>query len=244
VRYFAIRAVAALNQANMHVPDLIAAARGDSAMQVRIAAIEALGACGEGAFPILAELATSPVAELAQAAVSALPRTRHPQALTVVAQQLTRSTAASRQKAVQALAGSEAEEAVDILRPIALGTESRLALEAVASLGRIRLPSAATVLVEALGWPTRRRAAIEALLCLRDVATVALEKALAHPSLDVRRAVVETLSRIRTAGAIAALEAALRDDTPAVRHAALTALAHLSPEKNRGATGRTPGGRP
>jgi len=234
VRYFAIRSLVTLNLAEKHLHELIAMAKSDAAMQVRIAAIEALGSCGIRAYSILRELTESEPAELADAAMIALPRTGHPQALSDVTQWLTSTSEPKRRKAVHSLAGVQTLEAVEILQRVALGTDHRLALEAIASLGRIPLPSAATALVEALAWPGRRAAAIEALVALSGIAVAPSEQGLSHESVDVRRAAVEVLARIRSAPAIAALDKALLDAAATVRHAALTALAHTRPVKSAG----------
>jgi HEAT repeat protein len=45
--------------------------------------------------------------------------------------------------------------------------------------------------------------------------------------VNLRRAVVEALARIRSGEALEALESALEDGEPSVRQAALAALAHL-----------------
>ncbi len=243
VRYFAIRALVALHLASQHLPKLVAMAQTDAGMQVRIAAIEALGHSDEKAFTVLQGLTTSTVEELAQAALLALARTNHPQTLATLKDWLTSSSESKRRKAVQALAVPTLE-AVEILQAIALGADHRLAMDAVASLGRIPTSPAAAALVETLAWPQRRDAAIKALVGLSMISLPALQAALAHSSLDVRRAAIEALARIRTPAAIDVLEAALHDRAAAVRHAALTALAHLRAKKAAGDSGHARGGRP
>src|SRR5690606_16558893 len=68
---------------------------------------------------------------------------------------------------------------------------------------------------------------IATLAALPAALTAAVVEGLSHASVDVRRATVEALGRMRRAEASQALEAALDDPVPAVRTAAITELRRL-----------------
>ena len=80
-----------------------------------------------------------------------------------------------------------------------------------------------------------------ALIRMSDIAIPALARGLQNGlqnrglnvglvvELDTRLAIVEVLSRIRTADAVGVLETALNDSAPAVRQTALTVSGHIRP---------------
>jgi HEAT repeat protein len=229
VRYFSIRALVNTGRAPMHHAQLARLASSDQAMQVRLAAIESLGYCGEEQLPVLLDLVHSPVSEVACAAVLALPRIDHPSVLSLLAE-LARSTDKLRRGyAVKALGLATSTPAVGVLRLLATGLDADLSTHAIVALGSVALPEAAEALVAAAAWPQRRDACIHSLVNLQDVAITALRTGLAQAPLDVRRTLVDALARIRTPWAMDLAEGALTDCEAAVRHSALTALAHIRP---------------
>jgi HEAT repeat protein len=68
---------------------------------------------------------------------------------------------------------------------------------------------------------------VTALAQLGDVAVPLLAAGFEQFDLDLRRAAVEVLARIRSVAAIQLLETALDDSAPSVRQAALSALARI-----------------
>jgi HEAT repeat protein len=227
VRYFAIRSLRSLDRFPGLNDKLIQLAQHDPATQVRVAAIESLEGCGPEAIPLLIGLAASPSSDVAQSALVALTACSHPDAQAHVRSALHSHSAEQRIPAIRAIALARSPYAIETLSTCALGWDERIAREAVLALGQLHNSQAAAALVEASLFPSRRAACIAALASMSDAALPALVCGLRHTALDVRRAVVEGLSRIHSAEAVGALELALADHEPGIRHAALAALAHI-----------------
>lgn len=236
VRYFSLRSLMQLSATANVTAKLAQLATADPAMQVRLAATEALGACGPAVVSVLKTLAGSENSDIAQAALHACAHIRQLDAQQIILDALNSGDAERQVQAIRALKGCQTADAADALRPFALGHDERLAGESIEALSQLQVDRSADILIEAAAWPSRREICIRALSALSETALPALKRSLTQAGLDTRRAVVEALSRIRSASAIDVLEIALEDDEPAVRHAAITALAHLRPGNRAGRT--------
>lgn len=224
VRYFAIRSLSQTNYPEAIRQKLLSLGTGDPAMQVRIAAIEALKAED---VEVLTHLACSSEEDLAIAAVKALGATGNSAALEALLLAARSGNPRLQTAAFRALGESGLEGAIPALLQAALGREQLLSEEAINALRRIRRPASVDALLEVAAIPQKRAAAISALTGLGQFGVPILAQRLHKLTLDVRRAVVEVLISIRSAEALGVLEAALADAEPAVRHSALRALAHV-----------------
>ncbi|MDZ4820756.1 MAG: HEAT repeat domain-containing protein [Planctomycetota bacterium] len=228
VRYFAVRSLVSIQKPEQVIDLLLRLATDDPAMQVRVAAIEALGECGPVVLPILLKLSNSGMPDLANAALHALGSFPQPDAKQILLEAIQSQDFDRQTQAVRALARASCPELIEPLRNCILGKDDRLAAEAAISLSQFRLPKAATALIEGASLPARRNDCIAALTRMSaDAAVPSLARGLLQCNLDTRRAIVEALSRIRSAEAIDALETALEDRQASVRFAALSALAHI-----------------
>ena len=196
-------------------------------MQVRLAAVAALGDCGASALPALVELLQDQDEELGGAVLAALSRSTQAHAQQALIEALHSPICRRRIEAARALARSVSHEAVEALREAALGIDDQIAAEAIASLSQLSHADTASALIQIAAWPARRERCIAALAALADAAVPALAQGLRESELDQRRAIVEALSRIGSPAAAEYLEFAQHDSHAAVRHAALASLAHI-----------------
>jgi HEAT repeat protein len=231
VRYFAVRSLASLRDAASREETtrrLQSLATNDPAPQVRIAAVEALG--GESLTTLL-ELAESADDDLAAAAVATLGKTGRVEAVPALVAAAGRDSSPRLQReAVRALGTTRLAEAVPSLRRAALHRNRVLAEEAIKALANVPGPESVLVLLEVAESPGKRSVAVAALRKLGDgdiksdaIETVARQ--LPGLSLDLRRTLASVLGSMRSPRADALLTALLDDAEPAVRHAALVALA-------------------
>jgi HEAT repeat protein len=101
---------------------------------------------------------------------------------------------------------------------------TRAALEA---LGRLTVPEAVEILVEMTATPKWRESCMASLLRLAEQQGPAVARGLAHENPNVRRAVVEVLTRANPDQVAELLAPALGDPDGSVRSAALTGLARM-----------------
>lgn len=204
--------------------------KGQTPIQVRIAAIESLGKIGGSrAVSLLARASTDENPDVARAAVIGMGSISHPDALHPLLDVLRSSDASRRIDALRALGNRGGEGAVDAIQWIAAGDSEpaviQAAVEALASLGT---SESIASLVALSATPARREACI---VCLaRQTKRLQVERiaeGLSHPQPEVRVAVVEALQRIKTPVASELLAAALDDEEAAVRLAAAGALGRL-----------------
>ena len=227
VRYFAVRSLLAIRKQEPAFAALVRLAKEDSAMQVRVVAIEALSGCGSAALAPLVDLAHSTIRDLAHAALLALGGLPGPEPKQAILNASHSEDAEKRWHAIRAMALTSGPDFIEQLRFFALGTDSRLADEATLALSRRGDRESALALLDGASWPYKRDRCVTALATMGDAAVPALAYGLRTRDLDTRRAIVEVLSRIRSAKAIDALGIALEDGQPSVRQAALAALAHI-----------------
>jgi HEAT repeat protein len=234
VRYYAVRSLAALREPAA-VPRLAELAAADSAMHVRLAAVESLGTIdGGGAADILLPLAADPLTDLAAAALRALGHLDDPRAAAALAAGLRSVDAARRLAAVTGLRASNSADAVERLAWTAGADDDEpVGLAAVEALGTIgsregpHADAAVAALVSATVEPQRREAAVAALAALPESRIGRIAEGLAHPSPAVRRATIDALGRMRNPAASSAIRSALEDADAVVREAAVTTLCLL-----------------
>ena len=232
VRYFAAKSLgtdAAPEEAI--VRPLVWVAQNDIAMQVRIAAVEALGRMRHATvLPVLKSLANAKETDLAQAALKALGTTRQGTALQVLVAALDTDEPEQRRAALQALGESGQASAVEPLCRALRDEDRELAVVAIDALGRLDCPEAVAALTDLTRWPRWRETCIAALVHAAHARVSWIGKGLENPDLDVRRAIIEVLARRREPAATGMLRSALSDPEPAVRQAAIAALAHAAPK--------------
>ena len=117
-------------------------------------------------------------------------------------------------------------EAVEPLRRAAADADAGVAQAAIDVLGRSTAPEAVDALIALTALPARRDACVAALAGLEKGHADWLARGLEHEHLDVRRAVVEALARMKDPRAQEVLRKGLEDAEASVRLAAITALAH------------------
>jgi HEAT repeat protein len=238
-RYFAARS-AGRHGAPLALAVLRRLAQEDNAMQVRVAAVEAIGRAGDPAdIAILAPLSVAADDDLARTALAALGALAHPDALpALVAASGTRASA-RRAQAVSALGRSGLEQAAEILNRAAAGPDPLVAQAAIDALGQLATPAAVDALVALTAIPSRRDACIVALAGLGELGELGEKQAawvargLRNEHLDVRRAVVAALARMKHAAADEQLRNALDEAEGSVRFAIIAALAHSGRQNRR-----------
>ena len=234
VRYYAARSLGTLREAAA-LDALAEAARGDRAMHVRIAALEAIGAVdGPGTADILLPHAASDHADLAAAALRALGRVSDTRAAPALTSALRSDDAVRRLAAVTGLHAQATAESVKTLEWTA-GADADAAVaaaatEALAHIGRRSgdvADAAVGALVALAADPVRRPDAVAALCSLPHARIPRVAAGLRHAHPEVRSAIVDALGRMQHPDASTAIRAALEDADPRVREAAVTVLDRL-----------------
>jgi HEAT repeat protein len=237
VRYYAARSMGHHRDAAV-VPTLTGLALTDSVPPVRIAAIEALAEIGDrDGIAALASLVTDPDSAVACPAMVALGGVTDvgPSGISggsmdgpleaALQVQLASSEPSRRGAALQAIASRGDVSALAAVVSLARTEENpELRRQAMDTLGRIGGAEAITALIEMAEDPRAAADVVGVLVRAGEAQLPWLARGLAHPSVGVRCTVVEALGRMRAAAATALLSQALRDDDPAVRHAAAYAL--------------------
>lgn len=227
VRYFAIRSLVAIDKLSGVIPTIIYLAKTDSAMQVRVAAVEALARGGAEAFSVLAELSKSEYADLSHAALESLGTNEHSGARQLLQSALGSDDSERRVRAIGALVLRPDASIIKTLLGHVKSSDERTSAAALGALAALLFAEAASALVEVAGIPGKRDPCIRALASMRRQAVAALNDHLRHGDLETRRIAVEVLTRIRVPEAVAILESALDDPAAAVRFAALSSLSHI-----------------
>jgi HEAT repeat protein len=234
VRYFAATSLGRRGDAAA-VEDLVTAATGDAARQVRVAAVEAIGAIGgDRAIELLGGMAATEESDIASTALRALGSTDSALAVPILCAALRSPDARRRVAAADALACAVTPEAIDALSWTASADAdpmvSRAAIAALGSIAACR-PAFAAAAVHALVTVSTEAAArpdaIAALLRVPASAVPALGDVLLWDEPVARTVAVEVLARMAKPAASAYLVQALDDRDAGVRQKAVTALSRL-----------------
>jgi HEAT repeat protein len=233
VRYFAARAIGR-HGGDEAIGCLARLAKNDRAMQVRIAAIEALGAIGSAeALEALLPYAADVNEEIAAAALRAIGHAESDIAMEALARGLRSGSVQLRLAAVDGLAQLSTPARIESLAWTAAADEnagvSAAAFDGLVRLGRSRdegADAAIAALTAMTADAQRRERAIAALSEMTHrIPTVAA--GLRAPDTEVRRATVEALGRMQHGDASAAIRGALEDPEAAVRQTAVIVLDRL-----------------
>ncbi|MEW6368894.1 MAG: HEAT repeat domain-containing protein [Acidobacteriota bacterium] len=214
VRYHAARSLGN-HAAPAAIERLALAVQSDPAKPVRAAAIEAVGQIGgDRAAHILAPLVRSDDAELARAALHALARLDHPDALPSIQWALHASDPEIRANAAQALAdrgGPGVAEALEWMA--ATDTDPWAVLSTINALGTMKTPAAIAALISLSAEPAHREACVQALDVVGEEQIEEVAKGLLQHEGEVQRAAREALGRITHPKASALIaDAAGRND--------------------------------
>jgi HEAT repeat protein len=201
----------------------------DPAPQVRIAAADALGSLGgRRAVSVLAPFVGSEDADLARAALMALGRVGHPDALPPILSVLRSSPPSRRVDALRAISLRRDKNAVDALQWMAAADDSASVWQvAIEELGRMGTHDSVSALLRLASDRRLRELVITAVSALGPRHLDQIQAGLESPQLETRRAVVQALGRMRHPCASEMLKVALDDERPEVRLAALMALRRL-----------------
>jgi HEAT repeat protein len=207
----------------------------DPAAQVRLAAIEALGRLAPpDAVTILESLTRSHERDIAAAALRALGHLSSDDANTILLTLVRADDAWRRVEAVTALGAKGGVEAVSALQWVAAADGDpdvvQAAIDALVLLASHETDgafAATTALISLTGERAHREAVVAGLAALPRRRTNDIAKGLEHPSLDVRRAIIEALGRMKNPEASTWLEHALEDQASAVRATAVVELRRL-----------------
>jgi HEAT repeat protein len=228
VRYFAARSIGQHGYSES-LDDLMRLAQTDTARQVRIAAVDALGQIGgPRAVAVLAALVESPEADLMSAALKALGHIGHPDALPPLLEALRSADQARRLRGLAALGERGGEGVAETLQWVAAAdTDAAVVQAAIDGLARMATADAINALITLTADATRREASIAALVHLGERNIEAIGRGITHPQASVRRAVVEALGRMKHLKASELLADALDDREASVRLATVNALARM-----------------
>ena len=213
---------------------LVKRAQSDAAVHVAVAAVDALAAVGTAdAVAALASLSLQDE-DRGMAALRALGRVRTDGVVDVLKPALRATDAGRRLAAVEALIANGSAAAVEALSWTATAdAEPLVARAATSGLATIAnrdgsaSGDAVRALVDILRDSSRRRDALDALARLAAPALPELAKALNADEPQVRRGVVEALSRLTHPLASACLRGALTDGDAVVRRIAITGLSRI-----------------
>ena len=213
----------------------IVAAVESPAPEVRLAALEALGTLGDAAAaPLLAAVAAKATGAEQDAAREALVLMRDPKVREVLLADLPKAPPPVQAEMVRALGYRKETQAVPSLLKMAEGPEDSTRLVALKSLAMLADSSAAADLLKLLAGAKTdaEREAVEQALgaaCGRsdkpETGVPVVLGAMEGAAVPVRAALLRVAGRLGGAEALKALRAGLQDKEPAIRQAALRAMA-------------------
>lgn len=217
----------AQHRAQEVVEDLLRLAQADTDVEVRRAAVEALGWIGgERMLAVLSNLAKDGDERIAQAALAAMSRLSHPRAIWSLLTALATTDVERRKSIVRLLGDRGGALAVAALHWTASHDSiPGVVRAAVDALAHLATPPAVAALIELTADETRRPVCVAALARVGSPMVPEIVRGLQHSIPQVRCAVIEALARFDGEAVTEALATALRDEDPSVRRTALTAVA-------------------
>jgi HEAT repeat protein len=249
VRYMAVRSLGAIADVGA-VPAIVTRLRQDPAGHVRLAAIDVIGRLKPAeALDILEPLTRLADEDAARAAIVALGHVDRDEVLPILERSRRAPEPWRRLATIEAMAGRTEPSIPELLQWMAAAdAHADVVAAAIDALSRLALRAdalgtdATRALIALTAEPSRREAAVAALGNLPARRIADLAGGLQHASIDVRRACVEALGRMKHAEASRAAESALDDGSPLVRLAAVAELKRLgtrSPQRKLMTLART-----
>jgi HEAT repeat protein len=234
VRYAVVRSLGVTGDPAA-LRELVPMLREDPAPHVRLAAIDAIARLKPpDAVRVLEPLTASSNDDISRAAITALAHVDQPEALPLLERFLRAPEPWRRHAAIDAVMGVRDGRAPEVLEWAAateeipdLANAAVSGLATIASRAGAQAVQATRALVTLTAEPRLRGSAIAALGNLPPGRAGDVAEGLRHPSIEVRRAAVEALSRMKHPDASRELEAALDDAAAAVRLAAIAELKRL-----------------
>jgi len=228
VRYFAARSTGRHGYPEA-INTLASIVESDPAMQVRVAALEALGAIGGArVVAIISPWTEVDNDDLARAAFNALGMIGHPDAFSPLQNALRSPNPARRIDATKALGKRGGTGTVGALQwVVAADADSRVAESAVEALAGLRSPEAVAALIALTSDPSRREMCIGTLAQMGKDQFESIAHGLNHTSPQVRSAVVVALGRMKFPGVSELLCTRLNDEDASVRLSSIAALEHF-----------------
>ncbi|HET9426300.1 MAG TPA: HEAT repeat domain-containing protein [Gemmatimonadaceae bacterium] len=230
VRYYSIRSLGERKVASEAVAQrLVAAARGDEAPPVRIAALRALTELAvPAAVPVLEETAGDPEVDIAVAAIEGLGRFEAAPSVPVLLRALESREPRRMVAALGALAERGAATEIPRIAGIAeTSSHSYVSQAAVAALARLSTSDAIDALAKLASARRLRPLVIDAIAAMPETALPFLDGGLASEDEQVRAALVDALTRMKRPGAARLIARLLEDPSPMVRRLASHALARV-----------------
>jgi HEAT repeat protein len=228
VRYFGVGSIGKLGY-----PEAMALlthiVQNDTAGHVRIAAAKAIGRIGgRKAAEILAPMTDHPDTNMAVATITALGQVQHPDAQTAI---LAALKSPDPDRRIGAVIGMQERSGAAIVSALqwtaATDADVRVVRVAIDALAHLKSPESVTALVSLAASSKLRELTVSALSSMSNDAIEWLADSMNHAHVEVRLAVLDALSRIKTPRATDVLTTALEDSEVRVRLAAASALSHL-----------------
>jgi ParB family chromosome partitioning protein len=234
VRYVALRSLGLIGDRRA-APAVLERLRDDTAPHVRLAAMDVVGRLTPpGALEILEPFTASEDRDMARAAIRGIGHVGNAEALSCLERFLHVPETWRRLEGVSAIASRSEPRVAQLLQWTAAADDhpevSAAAIDALARIGAredAQGVAATRALVALAAERDVREAVVAALATLPHRLVGEIAGGLRHPVVEVRRACVEALGRMKRPEASRALEEALSDAMPAVRLTAIAELRHL-----------------
>lgn len=234
VRFFAARSMGKHRFSRIR-ERLESMAEADGAPQVRIECVKALGLINQpDVVPFISRFVTHEDPDMARAAVEALGSVGHPHATPALVRAIRAPDADLRMAVIEILGKAPGSETIEILQWVAASEKvDEVADAAAGALCTLASPEAVSALVNLLADPGRREMAVSALSRLGEDAMGSLAKHLSNPALEIKRAILDALTRMKRPAASHYLIDALADPSGPVRLLAIRGLIKLGNREAR-----------
>jgi len=208
----------------------------DSAPQVRIECLKALGRShAPEVVPFLSEFVHHEDPDVARSALEALGFVGPPHTTAALVRAIRVRDPSLKIAVIQALGNAPGKEVTEILQWVAASEKLDEVAEAAAeALCGQASPEAISALVSLTADPAHRDMAVSALSRLRETEVPSLARHLSAPALEVKRSVIDALTRMKHPAASHYLIGALEDGEARVRLSVIRSLEKLGNRQARG----------